>query len=137
MAIPLDVINNGSNWRLNDVSAALDQFQLLGKRGSQCVGTAMSESGFLICGLVQPPSLLGWDIRTGYSHQNLVMLVEDEQRLQFASGLKIVRNHEGKEELWVLSNRLQKAFGAGLDYKEINFRIQKCGVQELLAGKPC
>ncbi|XP_020801318.1 protein yellow [Drosophila serrata] len=137
MGIPLDVVNNGSNWKLNDISAALDQFQLLGKRGSQCVGTAMSETGFLLCGLVKPSSILAWNIREPYSHQNLVMLVEDEERLQFTSGLKIVRNHEGKEELWALSNRLQKAFGAGLNYKEVNFRILKCGVQELLSGRPC
>ncbi|XP_017150086.1 protein yellow [Drosophila miranda] len=137
MAIPLDVVNNGSNWKLNDVSAALDQFVVLGKRGSQCVAAAMSETGMLLCGLVKPASILAWNTQTPYTHQNLVMLIEDEERLQFMSGLKIVRNHEGKEELWALSNRLQKAFGAGLNFKEINFRIQKCGVQELLSGGPC
>ncbi|SPP74757.1 protein yellow [Drosophila guanche] len=137
MAIPLDVVNNGSNWKLNDVSAALDQFVVLGKRGSQCVASAMSETGMLLCGLVKPASILAWNTQTAYTHQNLVMLIEDEERLQFTSGLKIVRNHEGKEELWALSNRLQKAFGAGLNFKEINFRIQKCGVQELLNGGPC
>ncbi|XP_034652990.1 protein yellow [Drosophila subobscura] len=137
MAIPLDVVNNGSNWKLNDVSAALDQFVVLGKRGSQCVASAMSETGMLLCGLVKPASILAWNTQTPYTHQNLVMLIEDEERLQFTSGLKIVRNHEGKEELWALSNRLQKAFGAGLNFKEINFRIQKCGVQELLNGGPC
>ncbi|XP_022225079.2 protein yellow [Drosophila obscura] len=137
MAIPLDVVNNGSNWKLNDVSAALDQFVVLGKRGSQCVAAAMSETGMLLCGLVKPASILAWNTQTPYTHQNLVMLIEDEERLQFTSGLKIVRNHEGKEELWALSNRLQKAFGAGLNFKEINFRIQKCGVQELLSGGPC
>ncbi|XP_030388001.1 protein yellow [Scaptodrosophila lebanonensis] len=137
IAIPLQVVNNASNWKLNDVSAALDQFRVLGKRGSQCVAAAMSETGTLLCGLVQPSSILGWNIATPYKQENLVMLVEDEERLQFVSGLKIVRNHEGKEELWVLSNRLQKAFGAGLNFKETNYRIQKCGVHELLSGKAC
>jgi len=142
MAVPLQVVNNaslwtGSMWKPNDVTIALDQFVVLGKRGSQCVGTAMSETGMLLCGLVQPPSIMAWNIRQQYKHENLALVIHDEKRLQFPSGMKIVRNHEGKEELWVLSNRLQKAFGSGLNYKEVNFRIQKCGVHELLSGLPC
>ncbi|KAL7737046.1 hypothetical protein ACLKA6_005267 [Drosophila palustris] len=137
MAIPLQVVNNGSLWKPNDVSAALDQFVVLGKRGSQCVGAAMSETGMLLCGLVQPPSIVAWNIRQPYKHENLALVIQDENRLQFTSGMKIVRNHEGKEELWTLSNRLQKAFGSGLNFKEVNFRIQKCGVHELLSGLPC
>ncbi|KAM8713989.1 hypothetical protein ACLKA7_014189 [Drosophila subpalustris] len=137
MAIPLQVVNNGSLWKSNDVSAALDQFVVLGKRGSQCVAAAMSETGMLLCGLVQPPSIVAWNIRQPYKHDNLALVIQDENRLQFTSGMKIVRNHEGKEELWTLSNRLQKAFGSGLNFKEVNFRIQKCGVHELLSGLPC
>ncbi|EDW01046.1 protein yellow [Drosophila grimshawi] len=137
MAIPLQVVNNASIWKRNDVSAGLDQFLLLGKRGSQCVGTAMSETGMLLCGLVQPAGILAWNIRQPYKHDNLALLIADEHRLQFTSGLKIIRNHEGKEELWALSNRLQKAFGAGLNFKEVNYRIQKCGLHELLHGLHC
>lgn len=137
MAIPLHVVNNVSNWKPNDVSASLDQFMVLGKRGSQCVAAAMSETGTLLCGLVQPASILAWNILQPYNQQSLALVIEDEQRLQFTSGLKIVRNHEGKEEMWALSNRLQKAFGAGLNFKEVNFRIQKCGIYELLHGLPC
>ncbi|XP_034109320.1 protein yellow [Drosophila albomicans] len=142
MAVPLRVVNNASlwnvnNWKPNDVTIALDQFVVLGKRGSQCVGTAMSETGMLLCGLVQPSSIMAWNIRQPYTRKNLVLLIQDDHRLQFVSGLKIVRNHEGKEELWAMSNRLQKAFGPGLNYKEINFRIQKCGIHELFHGLPC
>ncbi|ALC42498.1 yellow-d2 [Drosophila busckii] len=137
MTLPLEALNNATNWRDKDTASALEQFVLLGKRGSQCVGSAMSETGTLFCGLVQPASILAWNIRQPYTQQNLALLIEDEQRLQFPSGIKIVRNYEGKEEFWVLSNRLQKAFGTGLNFKEINFRIQKCGVHELLNGSNC
>jgi Major royal jelly protein len=36
-----------------------------------------------------------------------MVLYINEETLQFAGGLKIIENNYGREELWVLTNRLQ------------------------------
>lgn len=136
VAVPLEVTNNASNWGFG-LGSALDQFQMLGRRGVQCAASAITSNGILLCGFLDPIALVGWDIRTPYTEKNFMILAENPKTLQFISGLKGIRNPKGKEEVWMLSNRLQKAFTGSTNFAEINYRIQKCGLDELLAGKPC
>ncbi|XP_046806002.1 protein yellow [Lucilia cuprina] len=136
VAVPLDVINNSSNFGFG-LASSLDEFKLLGHRGVQCAASAMSANGFLLCGFLEPIALIGWNIRTPYTPRNRMILAENPETLQFISGLKVIRNPRGKEEVWMLSNRLQKTFSGTTDFTEINYRIQKCGMDELLLGKQC
>ena len=136
VAVPLDVANNSTNWGFG-LGSSLHEFTLLGKRGVQCAASAMTSEGCLLCGHLNPIALVGWNIRTPYTQRNRQVLAENPDTLQFISGLKVIRNPYGKEEVWMLSNRLQKAFTGTTNYQEINYRIQKCGVDELMAGRPC
>lgn len=136
VAVPLDIVNNITNWGYG-LGSSLNEFTMLGRRGVQCAASAMSAQGYLLCGFLNPIALIGWNIRTPYTERNRVSLVENPQTLQFISGLKVIRNPRGKEEVWMLSNRLQKAFTSTTNYDEINYRIQKCGMDELLLGKQC
>nr|UNO36947.1 yellow-d2 [Bactrocera tryoni] len=136
VAIPLDIVNDPTYWK-SGINSALEHFVLLGKRGIQCAAPAMTAQGMFLCGHLEPIGLFGWDIRTPYTHQNRLLLAENPTTLQFISGLKVIRNLEGKEEVWMLSNRLQKGFSGTMNYDEINYRIAKCGVDELVFGRPC
>ncbi|XP_065372454.1 protein yellow [Calliphora vicina] len=136
VAVPLDVANNSSNWRFG-LGSSLDDFMVLGSRGIQCAASAMSANGFLLCGFLNPIAVVGWNIRTPYTARNRVILAENPNTLQFVSGLKVIRTPRGNEEVWMLSNRLQKTFSGTTNYEEINYRIQKCGMDELILGKQC
>ncbi|CAD6993518.1 unnamed protein product, partial [Ceratitis capitata] len=136
VAIPLEIINNSSLWD-GGFGSAIEHFNLLGKRGVQCAASAMTMNGVLLCGHYEPIGLFGWNIRTPYTFNTRFLLAENPIKLQFISGLKVITSPWGKEEVWLLSNRLQKAFTGNINYNEINFRIMRCGVEELLQGRPC
>lgn len=136
IAIPLDVVNNASRWG-NGIGSSLDAFIPLGKRGVQCGASAMTSDGVLLCGFLEPIGIYGWNIKTPYTPRNLILLAENQKTLQFVSGMKVIRNRYGKDEVWMVSNRLQKVFSATVNYNEINYRIQRCGIDELLHSKSC
>ncbi|XP_067616898.1 dopaminechrome tautomerase [Eurosta solidaginis] len=137
IAIPLHIVNNQSYWSLNDPSSGLEHFILLGKRGVQCGIEAMTAQGVLLCGHLAPIGIFGWNISTPYTFHNRALLAENPETLQFVSGLKVRRNLWGQDEVWIVSNRLQRSFGGNLNFNETNYRILKCGVVDLLIGRPC
>lgn len=47
------------------------------------------------------------DIRTDYTKQNIKIVVQNDETLQFMTGVKVVTNGNGEEELWMLTNRFQ------------------------------
>lgn len=67
----------------------------------------MDSNGNLFFVLMNPIALVCWDTSTEYSTQNIRIVVQNDITLQFASGLKIIKNLSGIEELWVLTNRFQ------------------------------
>ncbi|XP_052852725.1 protein yellow [Drosophila gunungcola] len=137
LAIPLDILNNATNWQ-SGLSASLSEFVSLGRRGVQCASHAMSRRGILFCGFLEPIGIFGWDIRTPYNRQSVQLLALNPDTLQFVSGMKIVqRPADGREELWLLSDRLQKIFAGTIDYREINYRVLRCDVDDLLQGRGC
>ncbi|KAH8273091.1 hypothetical protein KR018_000648, partial [Drosophila ironensis] len=134
LAIPLDVLNNATNWQ-KGLGSSLGDFVTLGRRGVQCASHAISRQGILFCVFLDPMAIFGWDIRTPYNPQQLLL---NPETLQFVSGMKIVRRpRDGREELWLLSNRLQKIFTGTIDYNEINYRVMRCDVDDLLQGRGC
>lgn len=137
VSVPLDVINNATNFLTPDISSQLDKFTELGSRGTQCTVTDITPQGYLLCVFFNPIALIAWDIRTPYTAENRIILAENSNTLQFVGGLKIVANPQGKLEVWVLSNRAQKFFSGTNNFKEITYRIMKCGLNELLRGEPC
>lgn len=68
---------------------------------------AMDSNGNLFFVLVNPMALVCWDSSTPYTIDNIKVIYRDDETLQFASGVKIVRNAIGIEELWIMTNRFQ------------------------------
>lgn len=67
----------------------------------------MDSNGNLFFVLVNPMALVCWDSSTPYTIDNIKVIYRDDETLQFASGVKIVRNAIGIEELWIMTNRFQ------------------------------
>ncbi|CRL03754.1 CLUMA_CG016415, isoform A [Clunio marinus] len=130
-SVPLSVINNPSTFESNP-NAEPRAFVEIGSRGIQTAAQAMDRNGNLYFVLMDPLALVCWDSSTTYSEENIKILVENDETLQFASGLKIIEDCNGVEELWVMTIRLQKIWTGTLNFDETNFRIQALEVQQLL-----
>lgn len=106
-SVPLDVLNDRFAWEANR-NAYANAFQVLGARGTQSAAEAIDSCGNLFFGLNSLDEIACWDTeKRPYNRGAIRTLVKDDVKLQFASGMKIKRNTEGEEELWVLTNRFQ------------------------------
>ena len=67
------------------------------------------------------------------------IVAQDTERLQYANGVKVVPKSITKtsEELWVLTNRFLRFQLGELDFSEVNFRILKSPVKDLVEGTRC
>lgn len=104
-SVPLSVINNPVNV-LNPALQA-SAFSTIGTRGIQTAAQAMDSNGNLFFVLMDPIALACWDSSMPYSTKNIKIVYENRETLQFASGLKIVKNRKGAEEIWIMTNRYQ------------------------------
>lgn len=106
-SVPLDVLNDRVAWE-NNRNAYAEAFQVLGRRGTQSAATAIDSNENLFFGLESLNEIACWDTtKRPYGRGALRTVVKDDEKLQFASGMKIKRNTEGEDELWVLTNRFQ------------------------------
>lgn len=102
--IPLSILNNAAASKNN---ANVKAFRTIGTRESQCPAEAMDSNGNLFFVLTNPIALACWDSSTPYTQSNIQIIHRNDVTLQFASGLKIVKNILGQDELWILTNRFQ------------------------------
>lgn len=116
----------------------------------------MDSNGNLFFVLMNPIALACWDSSLPYAVENIKIVAQNDETLQFASGVKVIKNLFGQDELWVITNRFQvhkthqtlqknisfftlhsqKIAAGTLNTNEINFRIQSRNINELLRGNP-
>lgn len=83
-------------------------FKKIGERGIQAAAEAMDRNGNLFFGLISPVAVGCWDSnQTLYDSSHIQVVVQNNETLQFASGMKVVQNSQNNEELWVLTCRYQ------------------------------
>jgi hypothetical protein len=70
----------------------------------------MDQYGNLYFVLMNPIALVCWDSSTPYNRDNIKVIVQDNVALQFASGVKVIKNLSGQEELWIMTIRFQVGF---------------------------
>jgi hypothetical protein len=108
-SVSLKIINNSSLWE-NDVNAMPRAFKTIGVRRIQTAAQAMDRNGNLFFVLLDPLAIACWDSSTQYNRDNIRIVYQNYQTLQFASGVKIVENLFDIEELWIVTNRFQVIF---------------------------
>uniref|UniRef100_A0A182QDH9 Bee-milk protein n=1 Tax=Anopheles farauti TaxID=69004 RepID=A0A182QDH9_9DIPT len=134
-SVKTSVLHNDTVWE-QDVEALPRAFRPIGKRPSQSVAEAMDSNGNLFFGLVEQNAIACWDSTTPYHPANMRIVSQNSETLQFPSGIKVVRNRKGVEELWVLTCRFQKVMTGSLNTtSETNFRIQAIQIPTALGYK--
>lgn len=131
-AVPLRAINNASMWAIPESNPEV--FKNLGNRGVQCAAEAMDSNGNLYCCLMEPLSVFSWNINTPYQRKFFKNIASSQEKLQFASGMKVIRNRRGLEELWLSTNRIQKIYAGTINWNEVNFRWLVGNINELNGG---
>lgn len=106
-SVPLSILNNQTAWE-SDEESFPNAFEILGPRGTQSAASAIDANGNLFFGLNSLNALACWDTsRRPLTRVAVKTLVMNDDRLQFSSGMKVIRNTDGEEELWLVTNRLQ------------------------------
>lgn len=97
----------------------------------------MDRNGIMYFGLMDPPSLWCWNSATEYSRRNFHQVAVNRETLQFASGVKVINNLKGEQELWVLTSSFQRVMTGTLDSNRVNFRIHAEKISIILSKSPC
>ncbi|XP_019534039.3 protein yellow [Aedes albopictus] len=132
-AVRTSVLHNDTMWA-EDAGAMPRAFRVIGRRTSQSAAEAMDGNGNLFFGLLNQMAIACWDSTTNYNPNNFRIVSQNQETLQFPSGVKIVRNRKGVEELWVMSCRFQKIMAGTFNRNETNFRVQAIQIPDLLDG---
>lgn len=107
------------------------------RRSSQSAAEAVDRDGIMYFGLMEPPSIWCWNTETEFSGRNFHQVAVDPETLQFASGVKVVNNLKGEQELWVLTSSFQRVMTGSLSSNRVNFRIHAEKIPVLMANSPC
>lgn len=88
-------------------------------------------------GLAGENSLNCWNTATEYGERNIDNVAQSPRTLQFSSGVKVITNRLGGQELWVLSSPFQKVMRGTLRVSDVNYRIQAGKIDDLIASTKC
>lgn len=84
---------------------------------------------------MDPIAIACWDSTQPYGRSTIRVISQNDQTLQFASGVKVVMNTYKQEELFVLTCRFQRLMTGTMNFREVNFRIMALPVADLLNGQ--
>lgn len=104
----------------------------------QATAFRLSKGNILFAG-VTSSKIVCWN-RHHKEYSTKDTVAEDTERLQYITALKIIpaeSSTSGEEELLVMSNRLQKSVKQTRNFNEINFRIMKGSVAQLIKNTRC
>ncbi|XP_058797669.1 major royal jelly protein 1-like [Phymastichus coffea] len=105
---------------------------------SQALGVAFSAESTFFMGLTRESAIACWNRYMPLEPHNVKIVVQDNERLQYINGMKIIAVPYSKdEELWVLSNRFLAFQRGQLNFNDNNFRILKGSVKKLITNTVC
>ncbi|XP_033223837.1 major royal jelly protein 1-like, partial [Belonocnema kinseyi] len=106
---------------------------------SQTTAQAFSSEATLFFGITEQIAIGCWNQYRNLVPENIKIVAQDDETLQFASGVKVIpKSITGTEEkLLVATNRYQKIALGTMNFNESNFRILTQSVQKLIRGTKC
>ncbi|XP_017869819.1 PREDICTED: protein yellow [Drosophila arizonae] len=137
--VSTDLLLDESLW----TDGTLDTSKLfvpIGDRGfnGQSSTSGIARNGVMFFTQVHRDNVGCWDTSKPYTRSNLGMLLdpaENSTLIQFPNDLKV--DHEPRQGVWVMSNRLPIYLYSQLDYSDINFRILRADVDSIIASTIC
>ncbi|XP_030751653.1 major royal jelly protein 3-like isoform X2 [Sitophilus oryzae] len=106
-------------------------------RTTQSAAEDINKDGIMFFGLLGDVTIACWSTGTDYGTKQFDIVANNPVTMQFPSGIKVIRNSRGEEELWILTSRFQKIANGSLNTNEPNFRIQAVMIDELVRGSSC
>jgi hypothetical protein len=67
----------------------------------------MDKNGNLFFSLLENDAIGCWNIRNHYTIDNIRIVAQNHKTMQAIAGMKVIKNRNGREELWILSTRIQ------------------------------
>ncbi|CAG9812794.1 unnamed protein product [Phaedon cochleariae] len=131
--VKTSVICNETGW--SDVK---DAFKVIGQsrgKNGQVSASRIDRNGIMFFNLVTRDSVGCWDTRKPYKRSNLGVVAENAETLVFPNDLKV--DHEQRQSVWVISNKLPLYLYEGLDENQVNFRIMSAFVDEAVKNTIC
>lgn len=127
-----------------DAQAVAKYFVAIGERGQfgQSSTSGIAENGVMFFTQVHKDDIGCWDINKTYNPQNLHRYFKNgsnftNELIQFPNDLKVDHEQMPNQSVWVMSNRLPIYLYSQLDYNEINFRIIRANIADLIANTVC
>lgn len=108
----------------------------MGSRGTQSVNEAMDKNGNLYFGLADPIGIGAWNIRTEYKRENIRIVLQDDDLYQYPADLQVIENCDGEEELFILSDKMQKFNTGTMTSDEVNFHLISINVERFCTQSP-
>ncbi|KAK4874682.1 hypothetical protein RN001_014042 [Aquatica leii] len=136
--------SNTENWlwtsKLQNWTGVLNSsiFHLYcGRRSTQSSVMAIAKNGVAFFGLASPTSIDCWNTFNTYGNEFIYEVYKNETTLQHISGLKIITDPSGREELWFANTRASRIQNGPTNDKITNFRVQKALISDLLKHSKC
>ncbi|KAG5882679.1 hypothetical protein JTB14_026090 [Gonioctena quinquepunctata] len=132
-------LRNGTRFSGNPSSSPEIFHTFQRGRGTQSAAEAINKDGILFFGLMSDVKIACFNTnKDGYGDSTSTNIIADNPvTLQFASGMKVIKNGRGIEELFILTSRFQKVATGTLNASDINFRIVRAEVDSLIRGRNC
>lgn len=108
----------------------------MGSRGTQTINQAMDKNGNIYFGLSDPIGIGAWNIRTEYKRENIRLVLQDDDLFQYAADLQVAENCDGEEELFILTDRMQKYNTGTMCSDEVNFRLISINIERFCTASP-
>ncbi|XP_034118555.1 protein yellow-like [Drosophila albomicans] len=139
--VSVDLLLNESLWTNGTVDTS-KLFIAVGDRGfnGQSSTSGIARNGVMFYTQVHRDNVGCWDTAKPYTRANLGSLLDADadnstMLIQFPNDLKV--DHKEKQGVWVMSNRLPIYLYSQLDYGDINFRILRADVEDIIANSVC
>ncbi|NP_001154978.1 major royal jelly protein-like 9 precursor [Nasonia vitripennis] len=105
----------------------------------QATAFRWSNRDVLFAGLTST-KIVCWNRKSELCEDDFDTVAEDQEKLQYITALKMIpeeSSKSGEEELLVMTNRLQKSINRSRNFDEINFRVMKGKVRQLIKDTAC
>ncbi|XP_053968257.1 protein yellow-like [Anastrepha ludens] len=136
-AVSTKLLQDESLWPERAQEAA-KYFVEIGDRGhlSQSSTAAIARNGVMFYTQVHRDNIGCWNTAKPYVRGNLALLLSNSQTLvQFPNDLKV--DQELDQSVWVISNRLPIYLYDKLNNSDVNFRILRASVLEVIRNSVC
>ncbi|KAK2586174.1 hypothetical protein KPH14_001440 [Odynerus spinipes] len=98
-------------------------------------GSVIDRNGVMFFNMVTRDSVWCWDTRKEYLPQNLGVIGTSNISLVFPNDIKV--DHEPKQSVWMISNKLPMYLYEDLDSSKVNFRVFKAFVKDAIKDTVC